>query len=76
MRADKKIMHRPMAQITCKLISSNRGLNHQSSDMTTISTKMSQSPRVQRNRDKVPADLFRPYRKAEVPARNTNTGAQ
>ena len=73
----------PMAQITCSDVQVNppncampRGAKVQPVAMTTISTAMSQTPRVNRKRASS-ARLFRvAIRPALVPARSTNTGAQ
>jgi hypothetical protein len=41
-----------------------------------ISTNISHSPRVVKNLNNAGFVFLLPYKKAEVPARNTNTGAQ
>jgi hypothetical protein len=44
--------------------------------MITISTKINQSPLVIKNLASCDFDLFAPYKKAYVPAKKTNIGAQ
>jgi hypothetical protein len=44
--------------------------------MIANSTNINQSPRVIKNLNNADFVFLLPYKKAEVPARNTNTGAQ
>jgi len=73
----------PMAQITCMKASvlppncsSPPGDSVMAVEMIAISTKISQRPRVSRNRHKSPALLRATMSPALVPDSSTNTGAQ
>ncbi len=69
-------MARPSTQITCSRNIGDAGLKLHAKLITTVSSSISHSPRF----NKKPANSFfvflSPTKNAEVPARNTNTGAQ
>ena len=67
---------KPSAQITCSRNIGYAGLKLHAKLITTVSNSISQRPRFIR---KVASSFFvflSPTKKAEVPARKTNTGAQ
>ena len=69
-------MHQPIAQITCRGVSS--GIENDQPKATTVSSSTtSHRPRVSRNRASRAGSLpLAPCSQAETPARNTNVGAQ
>jgi len=65
----------PKAHIVCKPITLNRQSKEKAKLIIIISTIISHIPQVSKNFDKALLPFRIPTKYAEVPARNTNTGA-
>ena len=76
MTAERKIILIPSAQITPRRVLGKCGLKLQAKLTMVISRTMSHKPRFNKNLDKYFFPFLVPTRKAEVPLRNINRGAQ